>query len=313
MKKPVRIAVIGSGRWGTNIIRTLKTLSGVEVAYVVTRDYQTLISKNDIDAVVVATPPKSHVTVALPFIKKGLPVFIEKPLSLSLTEGKRLLRASRESGSLVFVGHIHLYNPAFIEAKKEIGKAGKLTYLLGEGMSNGPFRDDYSALWDWAPHDLSMMLAIAKEIPRSVEAWGLSITRPKTRLHDITILKLLFPSGLVGVIHSSKLSPEKRRKLTVQGSKHTVAYDDTLPEQKVTVYKGHAPKINTGRVIENQPVLSHPLYENVSPLTRELEAFLQMIKTKKKPVADIESGLAVVQILEAAEKSMSAGGKKTRI
>lgn len=316
MKAPVRIAVIGAGRWGKNILKTLEALPTCEVAYSVTREYKTLFTKDDIDAVVIATPPATHAAVALPFLKKGLPVFIEKPLTLNSKEGSQLKIASKKYKAPIFVGHIHLYNPAYQAAKKLIGKAGKLRMIVGEGASNGPFRDDYSAMWDWAPHDLSMMLDIAGN-PSSVQAWGVVSTRPKTRLHDFSIMKLNFPSGAVGVIHSSKLSPEKRRKLTIIGSKNSITLDDTAQEKKVTLFEGHGPTLSKKsakiKVSENQPALSYPVYENASPLTRELEAFVEMVKTKKKPLANIEGGLMVVKILEAAEKSILAGGTVVKI
>lgn len=309
---PVRVAVIGAGRWGKNILKTLANIPGCVVAYSTAREYKTLFDKDDIDAVVVATPPSTHAAVALPFLKKGLPIFIEKPLTLSSKEGSLLFNASKKYHAPVFVGHIHLYNPAYQTTKKLISKAGKLRIMVGEGASNGPFRDDYSAMWDWAPHDLSMMLDIAGK-PTRVQAWGESVARKNSRLHDFTIMKLSFPSDLIGVIHSSKISPEKRRKFTAIGSKNSVVYDDTLQEHKVALYSGHWPTVSKKLVKENQPILSYPEYENASPLTKELEAFISMVKTGKKPKADIESGLAVVKILEAAEKSILAGGKIVKI
>jgi predicted dehydrogenase len=312
MHSPIRIAVIGAGRWGKNILKTLASIPEVEVAYSVTREYQQLFGKDDIDAVIVATPPSTHAAIALPFLKKGLPVFIEKPLTMTSKEGSRLEAASKKYKAPIFVGHIHLYNPAYEALKKFAGKIGKLRMMVGEGASNGPFRDDYSAMWDWAPHDLSMMLDIAGS-PKSVQAWGVVATRKNSRLHDYSIMKLNFPSGCVGVIHSSKLSPEKRRKFTLIGSKHSIVLDDTLPENKVTFFEGHGPTIKKNKVRENQPALSYPEYKKTSPLTEELQAFVDMVRTKKKPKTDLKSGIQVVQILEAAEKSILAGGTIVKI
>ncbi len=310
--QPLRIAVIGSGRWGKNIIKTLGSNPGCLVVYTVTRNYKELLKKEDIDAVVIATPPATHASIALPFIERRMPVFIEKPLTTSLSDAKRLQAASAKYKTPVFVGHIHLYNPAFIKAKELLKRVGKLQMISGEGASNGPFRDDYSAMWDWAPHDLSMMLDLAGAKPLSVQAWGESLTRKKSRLHDFTIMKILFPSGLVGVIHSSKLSPEKRRKLTIVGSRSSIIYDDTA-EKKVTFFEDSGPTISSNKVKENQPILSYPTYEAASPLTQELKAFLEMARTHKKPKTDLASGLEVVAILEAAEQSIKAGGKIIKI
>jgi UDP-N-acetylglucosamine 3-dehydrogenase len=239
-------------------------------------------------------------------------VFIEKPLTTSVADAKQLLLASKKYKSPVFVGHIHLYNPAYQAAKKLLQKAGKLRMIVGEGASNGPFREDYSAMWDWAPHDLSMMLDIVREKPTSVQAWGDAVVRPKTRLHDFAIMRLNFPSGLFGVIHSSKLSPEKRRKLTVVGSKHSVVFDDTA-EKKVALFEGAGPSISKVIIKENQPTLSYPEYAPDSPLTEELKAFIEMVRTKKKPKTDLESGIEVIKILEAAEKSIAEGGRIVKI
>src|SRR3989344_3759149 len=113
-KQKVRVAVIGAGQWGTRIIKTLETLPDCEVVYVEARNYENLINKSDIDAVLVATPGSTHYRVALPFVKKGLPVFIEKPMTTSFKDAHILKQAAKKSGSLIFVGHIHLYNPAFL-------------------------------------------------------------------------------------------------------------------------------------------------------------------------------------------------------
>jgi len=312
MHKPIRFAVIGSGRWGKNILKALGNIPECVVAYTVTHNYAELLEKTDIDAVVVATPGATHAEVALPFIKKGIAVFIEKPMTMTLSDAKRVVDAAKKHKALVFVGHIHLYNPAYLTAKKSAKTAGELRMIIGEGASNGPFRSDMSAMWDWAPHDLSMILDIVGKMPVSVEAWGEVVTRPKTRLHDFTIMKLLFPGGLVGVIHSSKISPEKRRKLTVIGSRDTVVYDDTA-EKKVTVYKGIGPRITKKGISENQPEILILGHSPAMPLTEEMYALLKMVKTKKVPDTDALQGLRVVAILEAAEKSILQGGKSIKI
>ena len=125
-------------------------------------------------------------------------------------------------------------------------------------------------------------------------------------------MKLTFPSGLVGVIHSSKISPEKRRKLTIVGSKDSVIYDDTA-EKKVIVYKGMGPTTRGKTIIPNQPQALFPAYSSEMSLTEELKAFLKMVRTKKAPKTGALDGLEVVAILEAAEKSISLGGKLVRI
>lgn len=299
----VRVAVIGAGRWGTRIIQTLKTFSLCEVAYVEARDYRTLIHKKDIDAVLVATPGATHAQVALPFIKKGLSVFIEKPLTTCVKDAQLLKRAAEKSGSLVFIGHIQLYNGAFCAAKELSAKIGRIRFMTSEGSNNGPYRDDMSAIWDWAPHGISMMLDILGVKPTTVEAWGVSTLRPETALHDVGYIKLNFPKGVTGFVFTSWLFPEKRKKLTIVGEKSTIVFDD-MAEKKVTLYEDMGPDVEEKSVIQKEPRVSYPSYDVVSPLTRELKAFLEMVRTRAKPRTDIDNGIAAVSILEAAEKSI---------
>jgi len=299
MKKSVRLAVIGRGRWGKNIIKTLEALPECVVAYVVTREYKELLKKSDIDGVIIATPPSTHAEIALPFIERGLPVFIEKPMTTSVVSAKRLLAASKKHGTPVFVGHIHLYNPAYHAAKKAIQKVGRLRMIVGEGANNGPVRNDYSAMWDWAPHDLSMMLDMVGKMPTRVQAWGVAKLRPGTKLWDFSQIKLEFPGGVTGIVMSSWLMPQKRKRLNVVGEKGSVVYDDTLGEKKVSVLTGTE--------------VTYPTYARDMPLTLEMKEFLAATRTGKKPKTDVLQGLAVVVILEAAEKSIAGGGKLVRI
>lgn len=313
MKNPYRIAVIGKGRWGKNIIATLEKLPEAAIAYIETKNYKKLLTKKDIDAVVIATPASTHTDIALPFIKQGFPVFIEKPMTASLADAKRLKAAAQKSGSLVFVGHIHIYNPAYKKAKELVKKIGRIRFLYGEGSNNGPYRNDVSAMWDWAPHDIAMMLDIIGSKPVSVQAWGISTLRPKTKLHDAAYIKLTFQDGIIGLIFNSWLFPEKRKRLTIVGEKSTIVFDDTA-EQKIIFYKNMGPLLKKKKgaveVLRKEPEVIRPPCSGDSPLTLELKAFLNSIKTKEKPKTGINEGVAVVEVLEAAEKSIAQSGSQ---
>lgn len=300
--KKIRLAVVGTGRWGKNILKTLTTLPECEVTYQATREWQDLLQKNDIHAVVVATPPSTHAEIALPFIERGVPVFIEKPLAAGLEDAQKIANAAQGSGSIMFVGHIHLYNPAYQAAKEQLKNIGAIKLLLGEGYSLGPYREDYSALWDYGSHDLSMMLDLAGA-PESVAAWGTATLRPGTVLWDIAQMQLNFKSGAVGYILSSSVLPQKRRHLTLVGEHGSVVYDDTLTKNKIILYK----KTDTASEV------SYPTYAPGSPLTLELEAFLHAIKTDTQQKTDAAAGLAVVAVLAAAEQSIRAGGHTVKI
>lgn len=285
MTRKLTLALIGAGRWGTNIRRTLEAFRDVRLAAVVTRDWRALLRLPNLDGVLIATPASTHARIALPFLRRGLPMFIEKPLASSLRDALALQRASR-SRALVFVGHVHLYAPAYQVAKRHVRRLGKIRFLFGEGMNRGPVRDDISALWDWAPHDLALALDLLGETPRVMQVTGHAWQKPRSTLHDFASLTLRFPSGAAFHGVYSWALPPKRKRLTIVCDRGTVVHDDTA-ERKVSV---HTPD---GRV-------AYPRYASTPPLTAELRSFVRMIRSRKRPVSDLAQGLAVIRILDAA-------------
>lgn len=308
MLTPTRLALIGTGRWGSVITKTLATLPECTLAYTATREWKSLTEKDDIDGVIIATPPATHAAIALRFIERGIPVFIEKPMTLSMEEAEALTAVSEKYATPVQVGHIHLYNPAFLKMQELAPSCGPIRLLIGEGANNGPYREDYSALWDWAPHDLSMMLALTGEKPMSVQAWGTATLRPGTTLWDRAEMKLLFPSGAIGFISSTWLAPEKRKRLTLIGEASTLVYDDVRAEQKLTLHSNMGPSVHGVTIARTEPEISHPSYSTALPLTEELKAFLGVITKKEKPAASGRDGLHVVELLTAAERSIALQG-----
>lgn len=309
---PLILALIGTGRWGANIRRTLSGLPGCASQYTETRNWRRLLRLPDLDGVLVATPASTHAAIARPFIERGVPTFVEKPLATSLRDARNLERAAKRSGTPVFVGHVHLYNPAYLAAKRAARRAGRVRYILGEGMNNGPFRDDVSCLWDWAPHDLAMALDLLGTKPATVSASAASVLRPGTKLSDIGSLHVRFPRNVHLFGLYSWLAPTKRKRLTIVGERDTVVYDDTAT-RKVTVYRGLGPRVRGNRVIRQEPVVTHPAYSPDLPLTRELAAFLRCVRTRKPPRTGITEGLAVVRILAAAEQSLRRGSTVVKI
>ncbi len=305
--KKARLALIGAGRWGKNILKTLESFPECEIAYIETKDYRTLIDKIDIDAVVVATPGATHAEVALPFITRGLPVFIEKPFTTSLADAKQLQKAAEESGSIIFVGHVHLYNPPYLAIKKLLSTIGDVRWIYAEGSNNGPYRDDMSSMWDWAPHDVALMLDITDSMPSRVQAWGASVLRPDSHLDDIAFIKLEFPNGVVGFIFNSWLFPEKRKKVSIIGEKSSIVFDDTA-DKKIALYENMGPEVVGSIVTRNEPNVSYPPYSDEKSLALELQAFLHTVLEKEKPISDVANGLRVVTVLDAAERSIAAGG-----
>lgn len=294
----MKLALIGVGRWGTNIKRTLEGM-GVEVVGIDKTPSQSPPVRGEVDGVLIATPASTHAKIALPFIRAGVPVFIEKPMTTSLQDAQKIAQTAKKSGTLVMIGHVHLYNPAYLKAKELVKKAGKIKYLAFEGMNWGPFRDDVSAMWDWAPHDIALAMDLLGSKPKTVQAWG-------TR--DWAEMKLEFPEphpgpplsgreSIPALIHVTWLSPEKRKKMTVVGEKYSVVFDD-VAEYKVAVHQD-------GKI-------TYPSYKKEMPLQAEMKAFLQMVKTGKRPKTDVQQGLDVVRVLDAAERSLALDGKAVR-
>ena len=325
----LRIAVIGLGRWGVNLERTLNEIGGVDVVTANTpKQTEKLLKDDELSGVVIATPGATHAKVALPFIERGLPTFIEKPFTTSLVDAQKLEKAARHSGAQVMVGHIHLYNPAYHKTKELAAHAGNIRLLHFEGMNNGPYRDDMSAFWDWAPHDVAMAIDLTQSLPKTVQAWGVKTLRPRTNLYDFAQIKLDFPKKVTAFLTTTWLSPRKAKQLTVIGTRDTIVFDDTA-EKKVTLHKGLGPQpivISRGnqhatRILKKDPTISHPRYSSKSPLEIELRAFLKTVKAgtnpaKRKaaqPPTGLENAMDVTRILAAAEKSLQNNAKLIRL
>ncbi len=304
----MRIALHGHGRWGTSIERTLKGFTDVTCVVIPKGQF----APDDIDGVIIATPISSHSEIALPYIEKGIPVFIEKPVTDSVADAERLIAAATNSDSLVQVGHIHLHNPAFLKAKEIVPTLGPIRYMLFEGMNNGPFRNDSSVLWDWLPHPLSMALTYMNANPISVQAWGINTLRPEVpMLYDLGFVKFDFGSASL-VCTVNWLSPEKRTRMTIVGEKSSLVHDATIP-QKLTLYEGMGPVVESAKVIHSVPQITNPEFESTMPLDAELRAFVSAIQEKSHDRSGLVFGTEIIRLIAAAHESVKKDGKRIRV
>lgn len=305
----LKIALFGLGRWGKNIERTLRDFPDVELVVVLRGNSV----PEDIDGAIIATPITTHEKLALPLIKKGIPVFIEKPSTDSVESTKRLLVAARKKKTLVHVGHIHLHNPAFAEVMKQASGLGPLRYLYFEGFNNGPYRQDSTILWDWLPHPLSMVLTLVASRSAEVQAWGIQAMSSNAKTpSDIGVIRCTFANSTKLLCVVNWLSPEKRTKLTMVGTKSSLVYDDTN-EKKILLYKDFGPVFEKGRAIPQLATLSHPAYESGKPLERELRSFVEAIQNKSRDDSQLEFALSIVKIIEAVHVSVKKGGTKIKV
>lgn len=298
------LALVGAGRWGKNYINTIRNLSSCELPerYVKTKNYKELFAFDNIQGVIIATPSSTHFKIAKEFLEKGFNILIEKPTTTNYKDALRLSKIAGKNKNIVMVGHIYLYNPAFLKVKELIKSAGKIKYISTEGMNYGPIRSDVSALWDWGPHDVSMAIDLLGDLPEEVSGNGLSSLRPETEFYDMCNLKLKFANDTYCFINIGWLSPIKKRSMTIVGEKSTIVFDDTI-EKKVTVIKNLKTKET-----------DNPSYPKNSPLMLEISSFVDLIENKEKNNnSSLKMGLDVVKVLEACEKSMRMNGKIIKI
>ncbi len=308
-----RIAVLGCGYWGANHVRTLKGL-GVLHAVADANEARAegfaaeheclaiptaeLLSRDDVDAVVMALPPQFHAENAIRAVEAGKDVLVEKPIALTVPDAERAVAAAAEHRRIFMTGHVLRFHPAFEKLKSLIdaSELGEVKYIHSHRLGLGKFHTENDALWDLAPHDLSMILAITGQAPSEVRGEGAALL---DRLSDFAHLHMRFPDGMRSHLFASRLNPYRERRLTVVGTKGMAVFDDVEPwERKLAIYN-HEVWQDSGQWVATT---NEPTYIPVTggmPLTRELEHFIQCIETRETPRTSGEEGVDVLRILTA--------------
>ena len=324
-----RIGVIGAGYWGKNIVRNLDQLGALACicdssskqlqAYkktfphaVLAASYKEVLSNPDISGVAIASPAALHGDMINQALEAGKDVYVEKPLCLSETEGARLISKAREKGLVLMVGHLLHYHEAVIRLKELVreGELGKIYYIFSSRLNLGKFRAEENVLWSFAPHDISVILSLAGEMPDEVSASGGSYLREN--IADVTLNSMCFPSGVKANIFVSWLHPFKEQKLVVVGSKKMAVFDDTKPEDKLLLYPHTVNWKAQVPVPDRMEAVAVPLKDS-EPLKAELSHFLKCITTRNTPLTDGEEGLRVLKVLQACQVSLDGGGKMVRL
>ncbi len=319
------VAVVGAGNWGTNLVRNFFELGALKAicdknpaslaqmqelypSCDLIYSFPDVLARKDIPAIVIATPAETHFGLAREALLAGKHVFVEKPLTLSEKDAGELIAIARKNKLILMVGHLLQYHPAFVELKDQAfrGDLGRINYIYSHRLNLGKIRREENILWSFAPHDISMILALAGEEPESVLATGGNYLHKK--IADVTTTHLEFSSGLKAHIFVSWLHPFKDQKLVVVGDQKMAVFDDTLPwEEKLLIYPHHVTWEN------NIPVPTRGIPERVAipyaePLKLECAHFLDCIRNMKKARTDGEEGLRVLQVLNAAERSLKENG-----
>jgi UDP-2-acetamido-3-amino-2,3-dideoxy-glucuronate N-acetyltransferase len=319
------IAVIGGGYWGKNLIRNfyelgvLRTICdhdpsartlyqqqypGIEMSH----ELSDVLANPGIDALAIATPASNHAAHVRAALLAGKDVFVEKPLCLSESEGRELIDLARQRGLVLMTGHLLWYHPAIIKLQSLIngGELGRIQYIYSNRLNLGKLRSEENVLWSFAPHDVSVILGLAGEMPESVQARGGNFLHD--HIADTTISYFQFPSGIHAHIYVSWLHPFKEQKLIVVGDRKMAVFDDTVAwPEKLRLYphtiewKDHIP-------LANKADAERVHIEENEPLRAECEHFLDCIEHRTPPRTDGEEGLRVLQVLNACQRSIQGNG-----
>jgi len=315
------VAVVGSGYWGKNLVRNLHELGALRLicdtdparapwakeqypGTSFTNSLESALNDDQIEAIVIATPAVTHFEMAKAALEAGKDVFVEKPLALQVHEGEQLVALAETNKKILMVGHILLYHPAVIKCSELIsgGELGKIQYLYSNRLNIGKIRTEENILWSFAPHDISVMLALLNERPCAVSSQGANYLHH--HIADVTMSQFLFPSGVQAHIFVSWLHPFKEQRLVVVGSDKMAVFDDT-GDDKLVLYPhkiSWKDRIPVAVKAEAEPV---PI-EMKEPLRAECEHFLECIRSRRQPRSDGKEGLEVLRILRKCEESMEA-------
>ena len=327
----INIGMIGYGYWGPNSTRNFYELPSSNLVAIadlkmeqlerartkypevnLTQDYHDLF-KMGLDAVVISTPPKTHFSIAKECLLQGLNVFVEKPLTLNSRDAEELIELADTRGLTLMVGHTFEYNSAVHAMKKYIQsqELGDLYYIDTARLNLGLFQRDSNVLWDLGPHDISILLYLLDKTPISVSAQGMPCVIPG--VFDVAYLNLIFPDNLTAYVHVSWLDPCKVRRVTVVGSKKMAVFNDMEAEGKIKIYdKGiDAPDYTNGfgefQYNYRSGDITIPNIRFVEPLREECQHFIDSIVNHTEPRSSGRSGLRVIKVLEAAQRSITNG------
>jgi len=333
----MHVGVIGCGYWGPNLVRNLLanrkcddiTVCDADSAHLARARERfphlrcvgrvdELLDDPTVDAVLIATPVSTHFPLAKACIETGRHTFVEKPLTASVPEAERLIEMADRYGVTLMVGHTFEFSPPVVKIKEiiESGTLGDIYYVSAIRVNLGIHQKDVSVVWDLAPHDLSMLFYWLDEAPSAVAMMGGAYVRPG--ISDVAFVNLQFASGTIANLQVSWLSPSKLRQTTIVGSQKMLIYDDTNAMERVkvfdrgveflepTTFNEYTLTYRTGDIVS-------PAIPTTEPLQLELDHFLECAASGARPRTDGLSGLRVVRVLEAIERSGRNGNRLEKI
>jgi UDP-2-acetamido-3-amino-2,3-dideoxy-glucuronate N-acetyltransferase len=327
----VRVAVLGCGGWGMNHVRVwhemgllalvcdpdptrLSEISRAFPNIPVSPDPDDAFRREDLAAIVIATPAVSHAELALDALDAGKDVLVEKPLAVAVADAEKVVDLAEARQRILMVGHVLEYHPAVLKLREliEEGALGKLLYLYSNRLNFGRVRTEENALWSFAPHDIALLLRLLGEMPEEVAVRGAA--HLNDGVADASLMSLQFPKSVPAHVFVSWLHPFKEHRFVAVGDRQTAVFDDTAPwAEKLLLFPSQVEwvggKVPIARKAEAIPV---PL-EAAEPLRAECEAFVRAIASREAPLTDGVSGLGVLRVLAAGQRSLDRGGEPVKL
>ena len=331
MTERVRVAVVGYGYWGSKHVRVLSTMPDVAVTVVdsdlgrleeAAAHYPSVQSTatdlddamDDIDAVLVATPPGSHYAIAMQALKHGKHVLVEKPLATSVAQAEDMVAVAAENNVQLMVGHTFEHNPAVRQLREIIrsGQLGRVLYIDSARLSLGLYQRDVNVIWDLAPHDISITSYLLDELPVATSVWAQRNVSPLQE--DVAYLRLEFPTTHA-FVHVSWLNPRKVRRTTVVGDRRMAVYDDMSDNERIRIFDiGVDPgTIDDPHMAHEMPVtyrtgdIISPFVPFREPLVVQDREFIDSIRSGSPSATPGERGLDIVRVLAATDVALATG------
>jgi UDP-2-acetamido-3-amino-2,3-dideoxy-glucuronate N-acetyltransferase len=323
------VCIVGCGYWGRNLIRNFAALgrlgaicdSNVAVLTEFSSEYSDIkaytrledaLDDSSIDAMVIASPAEQHHSMGLAALAAGKDVFVEKPLALEWADGIEMVEAARKYGRILMVGHLLRYHPAIEKINELMADSvlGRIDYVYSNRLSMGKIRQEENALWSFAPHDISVILALVGQMPVQVLSTGGAYLQPNVA--DVTVSNLLFDRGTRSHIFVSWLHPYKEQRLVVVGSKQMVVFEDTRPDNKLMLYDKRIEWKN-GALEASKPNGIPVAFSTEEPLRKECQHFIDCILNRSQPLTPGEEGVRVLQVLQACQRSLQMNGEPVQV
>lgn len=333
----IELGIIGCGHWGPNFVRNFNQAKGACVKYVcdlsqeklthikklypkieITKNHEEVLDNKNITAVVIATPANTHYKLVKKFLLAGKHILVEKPITIKISEANELIKIANDKKRILMVGHTFMYNTAIRKIKSYIqkGEFGRIYYLYSRRTNLGPLRKDVSAMWDLAPHDISIFSYFLNANPIELLAKGEDYLQKGKQ--DVAFITATYSKKIIANMHVSWLDPHKVREITIVGSKKMLVFNDLDTKEPIKIYdkmvmkKKYKQSYDTFeefQMIIKEGKTKAPRIKLNEPLKVECEHFLNSIKQNKQPLTDGLNGLNVLKVLNAVESSLKSGTK----